>query len=485
MSSQHHYHHINGRTSFPPQIVRDQRQPLTIDDERLPNKEVRIELSTLAPPNSKSFRQRLNGTGDYSSEDAEPGLLAIQAQITIDASERIVPADRTCRNVRGTLQRYRFECFISFDDSHENWGEKGRLIGGNSSIKSLELQFRGDFVGRISEDSILRLRQLYQGIESSSSAIDIHLCNPTKFLTDDQLFPTLKLSGEGVFTNLKRLTLSCLYPSHLVSESQSIYIASHLENLSLDEIHMSGTSFGTAFIESDSSTESDSLVLAAGGNNDVGAPNRSVISIDGVRHVVHYLRFQKVLFACRNVKQMCWTCDFGDEAFDVMAQFLQQPSIKLEHLCLRTRRPSTFDTRSLQILAKGLKNNATVTTLTICHGDLIFLLDVLCDTNSIKSIINSNHTLHLTDRDGSTAFLPRRLSVLLAFNLIEDKNKVVRKKIFRYYFSEDFDVSELRGLPTSVFPRLISAMHGEASELNAIYKFVQGIPKILCYKCGA
>ena len=299
--------------------------PLTIDDERLPGKEVRIELSTLAPPNSKIFRQRLNDTGDYSSEDAEPGLLAIQAQITIDASERIVPADRTCRNADGTLQRYRFECFISFDDSHENWGEKGRLIGENSSVKTLEFKFRGDFVGRISEDSILRLRQLYQGIMSSSSAIDIHLYNPSTFLTDDQLFPTLKLSGEGVFTNLKRLNLTC---THLVSESQSICIASRLENLSLDEIHMSGTSFGSAFIESDSSTESDSLVLAAGGNNDVGAPNRSVISIDGVRHVVHYLRFQNVLFACRNVKQMCWTCNFGDEAFNVMAEFLQRPSIK-------------------------------------------------------------------------------------------------------------------------------------------------------------
>eukprot|EP00956_Cyclotella_meneghiniana_P041982 scaffold247703_cov33-Cyclotella_meneghiniana.AAC.1 len=105
---------------------------------------------------------------------------------------------------------------VLFDDSHENWGEKGRLIGENSSIKTLEFKFRGDLlVGRISEDSILRLRQLYQGIESSSSAIDIHLYNPTKFLTDDQSFPTLKLSGEGVFTNLKRLTLSCLYPSHL------------------------------------------------------------------------------------------------------------------------------------------------------------------------------------------------------------------------------------------------------------------------------
>eukprot|EP00956_Cyclotella_meneghiniana_P009115 scaffold12492_cov36-Cyclotella_meneghiniana.AAC.9 len=159
---------------------------------------------------------------------------------------------------------------------------------------------------------------------SSSSAIGIHLYNPSKFLTDDQSFPTLKLSGEGVFTNLKPLTLTC---THLVSEYQSICIASHLENLSVDQIHMSGTSFESAFIESDSLTESDSLVLAAGGNNDVGAPNRSVISIDGVGHVVHYLRFQNVLFACRNVKQMRWTCTFGDEAFNVMAQFLQQPSI--------------------------------------------------------------------------------------------------------------------------------------------------------------
>ena len=73
--------------------------PLTIDDERLPGKEVRIELSTLERPNSRNYRQRLNGTGEYSSEDDEHGLLAIQARITLDASE-------TIRNADGTLQTY-------------------------------------------------------------------------------------------------------------------------------------------------------------------------------------------------------------------------------------------------------------------------------------------------------------------------------------------------------------------------------------------
>ena len=34
-------------------------RPLTIDDERNPSKEVRIELSTLKRPNSRNYRQRL------------------------------------------------------------------------------------------------------------------------------------------------------------------------------------------------------------------------------------------------------------------------------------------------------------------------------------------------------------------------------------------------------------------------------------------
>ena len=67
----------------------------------------------------------------------------------------------------------------------------------------------------------------------SSSAVEIDLYNPSDFLTDDQSFPTLKLNGEGVFTNLKRLTLHC---THLMSEGQSVCIASHLENLSVDQI---------------------------------------------------------------------------------------------------------------------------------------------------------------------------------------------------------------------------------------------------------
>ena len=450
-------------------------RPLTIDDERNPSKEVRIELSTLKRPNSRNYRQRLNGTGEYSTEDDEDGQLAIQARITMDASDVI-------RNDDGTVQTYHWECLISINDSPENWGAKGRLIGENSSVRTLEFELRRDFVGGISEDSVLRLRQLYQGIMFSSSAVEIDLYNPSDFLTDDQSFPTLKLNGEGVFTNLKRLTLHC---THLMSEGQSVCIASHLENLSVDQVHMSGISFESAFIESDSSTDSHSSVLAAGDNNDVGAPNRSMISIDGVTHVVHYLRFQNVLFACRNVRQMSWACNFGDEAFNVMAEFLQRPSIKLQHLYLRTQWHSTFNTRSLQILARGLKNNATVTILTLIDADHTFLLDVLCDTKSIASVINSNHVLHLIDRNETTALLWNRISPLLAFNLTEDKNKVVRMKILRYYFSEDFEVCELRGLPTSVFPTLIDAMYGEDSALNAIYKFVQGIPKILSYKCGA
>ena len=474
-------------------------RPIPIDDERLPGKEVRIDLTICDPPKSKSSRRRLNGVGDYVSEEAE--LFAVKAKITIFAHDPVI------EHPDGAIQSYRYICNMRMNDGHEYWGEKGRSIGENSSIDSMELCFAWESaVGifserfRISQDSILCVRRLYEGIMSSSSVSVITLFNPMYILTDNQLLPTLKLSGDGVFPSFKRLSLHC---QHLIREHDSICIASHLENLSLDHICMSGDSFKSAFTEIDTLTEPGSAVLAMDdGNSDIGEQNRSVILMGGVRHVVHFLRFKNILFACGNVKQMFWCCDFGDEAFNVLAQFLQQPSIRLERLQLQSARflqlqparylqhPSFFDPRLYHIIAEGLKNNSTVKHLQMRNSDPKFLIDVLCDTNSIESVINSNHTLTTMDCN----FVPSRsalpgtlLSDLLALNLIEDKDVVARKKIFRYYFSQDFDVSELREIPTSVFPRLITAMSGEESQVqvNAVYKFLQGIPKILHYQCGA
>ena len=149
-------------------------RPLTIDDERNPSKEVRIEISTLKRPNSRNCRQRLNGTGEYSTEDDEDGQLAIQARITMDASDVI-------RNDDGTVQTYHWECLISINDSPENCGAKGRLIGENSSVRTLEFELRRDFVGGISETLCFVLGSYTRGLCSVHQQLKLTCITPPTF----------------------------------------------------------------------------------------------------------------------------------------------------------------------------------------------------------------------------------------------------------------------------------------------------------------
>jgi hypothetical protein len=54
---------------------------------------------------------------------------------------------------------------------------------------------------------------------------------------------------------------------------------------------------------------------------------------------------------------------------------------------------------------------------------------------------------------------------------------VIRKKILRYYFVGEFDVSSLSSMAVSVLPEVISQINGK-DKLSAIYRLLKCIPDL-------
>ena len=68
---------------------------------------------------------------------------------------------------------------------------------------------------------------------------------------------------------------------------------------------------------------------------------------------------------------------------------------------------------------------------------------------------------------------------LKKLNRIENKEKVIREKIARYYFVGDFDVSPLASLPVSVVPSVLVMIKGnKPARQSAIFRLLKSIPDL-------
>lgn len=113
-----------------------------------------------------------------------------------------------------------------------------------------------------------------------------------------------------------------------------------------------------------------------------------------------------------------------------------------------------------------------------------------CDTTSIESIRQSNHTLQtiymllnlgMPGHQGGTGTKAcDAVTLWLRGNKSNDKEYAIRQKIINFYFKNesggprDFDVSPLANLSVSVLPEVINLVEGNKLEkTNAIFRFVQ------------
>ena len=209
--------------------------------------------------------------------------------------------------------------------------------------------------------------------------------------------------------------------------------------------------------------------------------------------------FPRIISACPSpMKRLTVSCDTAQHC-STLADYLQSNRLMVSHLDaykgLGThtlkRSPQKLTMQEASTIINGLKNGAVPlkTLILICRiGNTYFnsVRDLLCDTTSIESICSSNHTLleikpcpkgdlWYEDKFGRSIIE----NSLKKLNIIENKEKVIREKIARYYFVGDFDVSPLARLPVSAVPSVLGMIKGKKpARQSAIFRLLKSIPDL-------
>ena len=124
------------------------------------------------------------------------------------------------------------------------------------------------------------------------------------------------------------------------------------------------------------------------------------------------------------------------------------------------------------------------------------IMNLLCSTSSIDATWSSNHTLSnvgefvLEESDQDIDFdededevrlkMPREIHELLKMNEDEDKKQVARRKVIKYHFTGDFDLSALIGHDQKLLPRKISWLGRDSLGLSVVYGIISRTLPDLC-----
>jgi hypothetical protein len=146
---------------------------------------------------------------------------------------------------------------------------------------------------------------------------------------------------------------------------------------------------------------------------------------------------------------------------NALSAYLQDPTTILRDLFINFDLwGGDFDKSSfLTTIAQSLRGNTTLKKLEL---DLKFgpdeVLDhfdnMLCDSSSLDSICNSNHTIESICLD--TYGFSNYTEECLMLNKNANKVKVIQDKIMKYYFVESFDLAPFANMPLSVLAQVMS-----------------------------
>ena len=194
---------------------------------------------------------------------------------------------------------------------------------------------------------------------------------------------------------------------------------------------------------------------------------------------------QRIVLACQKVKSLTVNCITTSQSAIVGALLGNTVSVVNEvYLNERFRR---IDEEDLASIADGLVGNTTLKKLSIPHysGSWSSITNVLCNTSSIYHIRNSNHTLKTFEiiwrEIGGVEF--SQIRHCLKLNKYVDKSKVIRKKIARYYFVGNFDVTPFTNMAVSVLPRVLAMIEGDAMDRQyAIFRLLRSIPGLCSFR---
>eukprot|EP00956_Cyclotella_meneghiniana_P044740 scaffold333558_cov106-Cyclotella_meneghiniana.AAC.2 len=277
------------------------------------------------------------------------------------------------------------------------------------------------------------IEEFYKEIEANSliekMVIDMELISNHGFL------PTLNLDNAQFKESLMYLMIRSQSP---VSTAQSLIISSLLENTSLENFVMSTCKF-----------------------DDESA-------------------FRRIVQACLNVDSLEVKCNTTFQ-FAAVAALLENAASILNELHLN----GNITDQGLSLITAGLIGNTTLKKLSMDYrrGRGIDSIEkLLCDSSTIESICNSNHilnTIYNTRLERMCSRLPLQVSDCLELNKNTNKNAVIHKKIARYYFVGDFDVSPFITMPISLLLKVLVMIEGHALDRQvAIFKLLRVIPEL-------
>eukprot|EP00956_Cyclotella_meneghiniana_P027944 scaffold64050_cov37-Cyclotella_meneghiniana.AAC.9 len=194
--------------------------------------------------------------------------------------------------------------------------------------------------------------------------------------------------------------------------------------------------------------------------------------------------FRRIILACSNVKRL-EVCGSTVSQCATIAALLGKSTSILSEITLTGK----MGDAQISTIAAGLTGNTTLKKMHFSkyQGGMSPMAEVLCDISSIKGIIESNHTLEeiLPMRN----WHPRVRNCLNLNHWNTNENEIARKKIAKYYFVRDFNVSPFYDMSVSVIPEVLSLLPKvfrridlRKNELtncqSAIFRMLKSIPEL-------
>eukprot|EP00956_Cyclotella_meneghiniana_P012400 scaffold17624_cov77-Cyclotella_meneghiniana.AAC.9 len=324
---------------------------------------------------------------------------------------------------------YNFMCPYS---DHDGWRLIGEAIGKNQNLRNIAIQLRGH--GEVTmRDTARSLELLYDNMKENTSIDSIELR-----LIPGFRFPVFDWSYFAPKTNLKVVKLggmlSGLSPQNY-TEIESVLTETKLKELDL--------------LQCDFQHENE--------------------------------LFAQIISACLSVETLAIKCEDNAEQYAALSSLLCQKSM-LSQLVI------SYDGFVLSAIASSLAKNQKITKLTVKLSRIIKKEDrdqirsLLCNTDSIDDIINSNHNLEeikLFQHDEEN-HLPIIVKDCLSINKNRNKNKVAQKKISQYYFVDSFEMSPFVHMPYALIPKVISIIGGGwRNRHTAIFRLLKSIPNLV------
>ena len=357
------------------------------------------------------------------------------------SSPKLMIRNNDGRVVSGSyIQNFR----VDFTDSEMNadlWRQYGKSIKISNEVK----QF--DFLGQeqeVSPEATQCLQAFFEELKENTSIEKFGINN----ITLGTAISALDL--RYFFQNNNTLRDTTIVIGQQVTQAQSAKIATALRDVSMNMVFIRG--------------------YARGGR---------------LGGFFHNEAFKQIISACQRVGLLGCTLEANDH-FASVAEFLRDPSSLIEMMALsrvrvRDNSRNVDVERAENELVAGLNQNSNLKVLQVsdlfekdtARGYIKFH-NLLCDTTSIASVCQSNHTLeeiHLHREK-----LPA-CEEYLELNKISNKRKVVQCKLMKYFFSQSTNpIRPLANMPLGLLTEVLGIDVPEKQ--SAVFNILKYIPEL-------